>query len=79
MDLSESQVSEFPVQIARSEPVTKRSKEEKVMRNRLIQKVKDALIIAGGFALVSYLLFLVFECISWLWNQNEFLLTYSGF
>lgn len=49
------------------------------MRNRLVQKVKDALIIAGGFALVSYLLFLVFECISWLWNQNEFLVTYSGF
>ena len=79
MDLSESQVSELLERIARSERATKRSTEEKVMRNRLVQKVMDALIIAGGFALVSYLLFLVFECISWLWNQNEFLLTYSGF
>lgn len=79
MDLSESQVSELLERIARSERATKRSTEEKVMRNRLVQKVMDALIIAGGFALVSYLLFLVIECLSWLWNQNDFLLTYSGF
>lgn len=49
------------------------------MRNRLIEKAWKALIVAGGLTLVAYLFFLAIECISWLWNQNEFLLTHSGF
>ena len=48
------------------------------MRNRLVQKAKKALIVAGGFTLVAYLFFLAIECVSYLWNQNDFLLAYAG-
>lgn len=48
------------------------------MRSRLVQKAKKAFIVAGGFALVAYLFFLAIECVSYLWNQNDFLLAYAG-
>lgn len=49
------------------------------MRNRLVQKLCDALIVLCVVALVSYFMFLAFGCISWLWNQNDFLLACSSF
>lgn len=49
------------------------------MRNQKIKKLGDALVAIGGLMIFAYLVFLGVECVSWLWNQNDFLLACSGF
>lgn len=43
--------------------------------SKFTKKLADALIALGGLVLVVYFGFLFIECVTFLWNQNDFLMS----